>query len=248
MADEALIRPLHEAMKSHAERDPHKEAFRDAGRGVTYGALLERTGRFAGHLADLGVGRGDPLAIYLDNRVEYAEVLLAGVRAAVVGVPVNPSCTDAELGALLDDCAPAVIVTDARHLAQVERVAAHRPRLDVVVVGDVTGPTRFEDLVAAEPSAPARDDLGLDEPAWILHTSGTTGGPQGVVSTQRTALWSVAACYAPELGLTAEDHLLWPLPMFHSFSHSLCVVGVTAIGASARIVSEPALPATVLRL
>jgi acyl transferase domain-containing protein/acyl-CoA synthetase (AMP-forming)/AMP-acid ligase II/acyl carrier protein len=248
MADEALTRPLHEALKSHAERDPGKEAFRDARRGTTYGALLERTGRFAGHLAARGVGRGDRLAILLDNRVEYAEVLLAGVRASVVGVPVNPGCTDAELGALLDDCDPAVVVTDERHLAQVERVAAHRPLLDVVVVGDATDRVRFEDLVTTEPPEPARDDLGLDETAWILHTSGTTGGPQGVVSTQRTALWSVAACYAPELGLTAEDHLLWPLPMFHSFSHSLCVVGITAVGASARIVSEPALPSTVLRL
>ncbi len=249
MADEALIRPLPEAMKAHAERDPDKEAFRDSRRGTTYGELLERTGRFAGHLAGLGVGRGERLAIYLDNRVEYAEVLLAGVRASVVGVPVNPSCTDAELGGLLDDCAAAVVVTDARRAAQVERMAADRPLLKIVFVGDgTTDRPRFEDLVAVEPAEPPRDDLGLDEPAWILHTSGTTGRPQGVVSTQRGALWSVAACYASELGLTAEDRLLWPLPMFHSFSHSLCVLGITAIGASARIVSEPALPATVLRL
>src|SRR3954468_17098695 len=145
MADETLIRPLPEAVRAHAERDPHKEAFRDAHRGTTYGELLERTGRFAGHLADLGVDRGERLAILLDNRVEYAEVLLAGVRAAVVGVPVNPSCTDAELGVLLDGCAAPVIVTVARHLAQVYRIVVHLPLLKVVVVGsDLTGRMRYE--------------------------------------------------------------------------------------------------------
>src|ERR1041384_8175663 len=149
MVDEALIRPLLDAMKSHAQHDPDKVAFQDAHRTTTYGALLRRTGRFAGHLADLGVRPGDRLALYLDNRVEYAEVLLGGVRAAVVGVPVNPSCTDVELGSLLDDCAAAAVVTDVRHLAQVERVAADRPLLRIITVGG--GPTRYEDLMAVEP-------------------------------------------------------------------------------------------------
>nr|WP_273634018.1 type I polyketide synthase [Streptomyces muensis] len=80
--------------------------------------------------------------------------------------------------------------------------------------------------------------LGLDEPAWMLYTSGTTHRPKGVLSTQRAALWSVAACYAPILGLSPDDRLLWPLPLFHSFSHSLAILGVTAVGASARIAGD----------
>lgn len=92
-----------------------------------------------------------------------------------------------------------------------------------------------------------RDDLGIDEPAWMLYTSGTTHRPKGVLSTQRAALWSVAACYTPIFGLFPEDRLLWPLPLFHSFGHSLAILGVTAVGASARITGELLPPGGLLR-
>ncbi|GDY40175.1 hypothetical protein SANT12839_010570 [Streptomyces antimycoticus] len=69
----------------------------------------------------------------------------------------------------------------------------------------------------------------------MLFTSGTTSKPKGVLATQRNCLWSVAASYVPALGLTAEDRVLWPLPLFHSLSHIVCVLAVTAVGATARI-------------
>ena len=50
----------------------------------------------------------------------------------------------------------------------------------------------------------------------------------GVLSSQRAALWSPDVCYEKIFGLSPADQLLWPLPMFHSFAHSLCVLGVLA--------------------
>ena len=61
-----------------------------------------------------------------------------------------------------------------------------------------------------------------------------------MVSTQRAALWSVTAAYVPAHGLREEDRLLWPLPMFHAFAHSLCLMGVIAVGASARLLAPGA--------
>ena len=57
----------------------------------------------------------------------------------------------------------------------------------------------------------------------MLYTSGTTGRPKGVFTTQRNCLWSVAASYVPALDLTDADRVLWPLPLFHSLSHIACV-------------------------
>ena len=65
---------------------------------------------------------------------------------------------------------------------------------------------------------------------------GYHGRPKGVLSTQRNCLWSVAACYVPVPGLSASDRVVWPLPLFHSLSHIVCVLGVTSVGATARIV------------
>ncbi|WP_433788684.1 type I polyketide synthase [Actinoplanes sp. CA-252034] len=230
MGQQDMIRPLPHVLQHNARRYGDRLAFADDHRRVTWAQLADRTARLA---SGLGAGRGDRVAFVLGNSVDLVEVVLATVRAAAVGVPLSPHATDAELTALLADCEPAVLVTDDRHADQVRRVAG---AVRVLLTGDFP----------VGDSAPV-DDLGLDEPAFMLYTSGTTGSVKGVVSTQRAALWSAVTCYGPVLGLTSTDHLLWPLPTAHSFAHSLCVLGVTVAGASARVTAEPG-PATVARL
>ncbi|MGW4060035.1 type I polyketide synthase [Amycolatopsis sp. NPDC004747] len=230
-----LIRPLPEILRDRAAQSGERTAFDDGQLSVTYRELELRTRKLAGHLADLGLARGDRVAMVMHNRVEAVETYYAVARAAGVAVPVNPRAADAELSHVLGDSGASFVVTDTAHLAQVTRLAA--PGVTVVVAGAAApeGLLSYDDLVTLEPVEDARDDLGLDDVAWLLYTSGTTGAAKGVLSTQRNCLWSVAACYAPVLGLTATDRVLWPLPLFHSLAHVLCVHGIVAVGASARI-------------
>ncbi|WP_051767899.1 type I polyketide synthase [Amycolatopsis vancoresmycina] len=225
-------------MRAHADEFGDKIAYADGRRTVGYAELELRTRRLAGHLAALGAGRGDRVAIYLGNGVEAVESYFAITRAAAIGVPLNPRSADAELGHFLADSGATVVITDPERLDQVRRVLADRPARALLVTGDGPAPagTRsFARLSTTDSPVPARDDLGLDEPAWILYTSGTTGLPKGVVSTQRSCLWSVAASYVPALGLSADDRVLWPLPLFHSLSHVVCVLGAVSVGASVRV-------------
>jgi rifamycin polyketide synthase module 1/2/3 len=228
-----LIRPLPDLLREHAAHLGDKVAFSDPWRSVTYADLELRTRRLAGHLAGL-VPRGGRVAILLGNRVEVIESYLAITRASAVGVPLNPESSSAELAHFLSDSGASVVITDAAHVEQLRRLDVR----SLVVVGDPVPPEALSfSVLASGGSSPARDDLGLDEHAWMLYTSGTTGKPKGVLSTQRACLWTVAACYSSIYGLSSSDVMLWPAPLFHSFAHGLCVLGVTAVGATARIQS-----------
>ena len=76
-----LIAPIPELLRRHATARGGKCAYRDARSSVTYAELLDRTGRLAGHLADLGIAPNDTVAIMLPNSVAWVESCFAIARA-----------------------------------------------------------------------------------------------------------------------------------------------------------------------
>lgn len=246
-----LIQTVPDLLTGHARQRPDKVAFVDDQRSVTYGELVGTTARLAGHLQDRGLDQGDRVLILMDNRVETVESYLAIPRAGGIAVCANPQSANAEVTHILDDSGSRMIITDAAHLDTVRTLAADREAVrTIVVVGE--GPfgddeLSFSDLLTTPSSAP-RDCLGLDDTAWMLYTSGTTGRPKGVYLTQRSCLWVVAACWAPIVGLGPEDVVLSPLPLFHSYALVLCVLGVTAVGATERILPRFSVDGVLVRL
>ncbi|MBM2620822.1 AMP-binding protein [Actinoplanes sp. LDG1-06] len=204
-----MLETIPELLQRHASERPDHTAYDE----LTFGRLEERTRWFAAGLAARGHRRGEPVLISLPAGADMAVAMLGTVRAAGVGVPVNPRASTAELTAFAEDCRPAVVV-------------------------GATGVT-VDELVAAGRGGQARDDLGPDEDAWIHYTSGSTGRPKGVVSSQGVWLANTRRMFVDHLGLTAEDHLLWPLPMFHALGHARCVIGVVVLGARATILDHP---------
>ncbi|MCK9873775.1 AMP-binding protein [Nocardiopsis dassonvillei] len=255
MARTELLRPLSELLREHAGLRGDKVAFSDEHRGVTYADLEARTRRLAGHFARMGLTRGGRVAICLGNSVEAVEGYLAAVRAGGIAVPVNPRSSNDELRHLLEDSGAEIVIAEPRLLDQVQRpdLFPCPPRMVAVTVR-TRGTTSeaaedapsFNTLAVTEPNVPVTEDTDLDRAAWMLYTSGTTGRPKGVLSTQRQCLMSVATCYSQILGLSDQDRVLWPLPLFHSLSHIMCVVGATAVGASVRLM-EGLAPEDVIR-
>lgn len=234
-----LIRPVPQLLVEQAARWGDKIVFSDDRRSVSYQDLADRTRRVAGHLVSAGIARGDRVLIYLDNSADIAEAYLMTTRASLVGVCVNADAAPAEIEHMFVDSGASVIITDRAHLAHARELGRHRGAMVLVVrPGRVEDARSYEELATTEPAGPPRDDLGLDDAAWMLYTSGTTGRPKGVVLTQRGCLWVVAACWAPIAGMSEQDRVLCPLPLFHSYALVLCVLGVFATGATERILPK----------
>jgi acyl-CoA synthetase (AMP-forming)/AMP-acid ligase II len=237
-----LIAPIPELLRRHAAARGGKVAYRDAHGSVTYADLLERTGRLAGHLADTGITPGETVALLLPSGVNWVETCLAIARAGAVSVPISYDATETEISYRLADANCRAIVTTGERgdlAARLRGAAANLPALIVTDRGtcdaDALPYTRL--VMTPSKSAP-RDPAAMHDPAFILYTSGTTGRAKGVLLTVHGMLWIAAACWAPITGLSENDTMLSPLPLFHSYALNLSVLSVLATGASAYIMEK----------
>lgn len=235
-----LIAPIHVLLKRNAEAHPQKVAFRDARRSATYGELESTTANLAGHLVSLGLKPGDCVALWLPNSVEWVETCFAITRAGAIAVPISYDATEAEVVYRLNDAKCKVLVTTDERGPQLAK--AETPNLQTKILVDrgerKADGYRYSDLVANKPSTLPVDPEAIDRPAYLVYTSGTTGRAKGVILTIHGMLWVVAACWAPIAGLSKNDYVLSPLPLFHSYALNLSVLGILATGATEYILEK----------
>lgn len=237
-----LIASIGELIRRHAETKADKVAFRDGRSSVTYGHLAVTTANLAGHLQDLGIAAGERVAIMLPNSVEWVESCFAIARAGAVSVPISYDATAPEVAYRLSDAGcKAVITTDERTQLMSEMMAEH-PDLKTLIVAERGAKSdagiRYADLTSRPAASAPRDPDGIDDPSFIIYTSGTTGRAKGVLLSQRGMLWVTSSCWAPIAGLSENDTVLSPLPLFHSYALNLSVLSILAVGASEYILEK----------
>ncbi len=186
-------------VRSGAHAHPTRPAVEMAdGRARSYAELDERSNRLAHALLGLDCARGERVAIWLGNCLEYLDAYLACAKAGLVVVPINLRFTPTEADHLLADSGASVLVFGTDVAERVQALEA-RPRLRTLVgVGTASAGVRdLEDLVVAG-SASALPEPGPDELLIIGYTSGTTGTPKGAElthgSVERLALSNALSC------------------------------------------------------
>ncbi|WP_086879646.1 non-ribosomal peptide synthetase [Streptomyces rhizosphaericus] len=153
-------------------RTPDAPALLAEDRTWTFAELDARAERIARALAARGAGPEKLVAVALPRSPELIVSLLAVVRAGAAYLPVNPDLPRDRIGYMLDDAAPALLLTSGA-------VAGRLPRTTVPTV-------LFDTLDATEPAADApvpAAALSPQHPAYVIYTSGSTGRPKGVTVT-----------------------------------------------------------------
>ena len=184
-------------LTKRAVLDPGLEALVDIGADVryTFAELDERANRSAHVLSELGLSKGDRIAVLLPNGHHFVEIFYAAARAGLIVVPLNWRLVADELAFLLRDSGATVLVFHSDHDAVVldllGRGKADDSGIDVrhwLRVGS-NSPTWALDLEARVDRAPAGPlvvPTDASDPVFIMYTSGTTAY-QRELSTPMTA-------------------------------------------------------------
>jgi acyl-CoA synthetase (AMP-forming)/AMP-acid ligase II len=235
-----LIASVPELLRRQADARGEQVAYSDARSSIKYGELFQTTRNLAGHLQALKVSPDESVALFLPNSVEWIQTCFATLRAGAISVPISYDASEPEIAYRLEDADCRVVVTTDEKANTVRRAAGKRSvRLILVDRGvDKAVGERFSDLIANTSALEARDPSEIKKPSFIIYTSGTTGRAKGVLLSQHSMLWVTAACWAPITGLSPEDHILSPLPLFHSYALNLSVLSVLAVGCKERLVEK----------
>ncbi len=198
----------------------------------TYRELAAYTQRFAAGLRNLGVKKGDRVAIMLPNCPHYLISYYGTLHAGAVVAQVNPMYVESELEYLLKDSGAKVLVVfeSLYPRALAVRQSAGLERTIVVSLGQPQvspgeGVYLFMDLVAAsQPDPEMGKDLSSSDLAVLQYTGGTTGVSKGAMLSH---LNLVSDCMLVREWFTetvpGEERFLTALPLFHSYGMTSCL-------------------------
>ena len=192
--------------------DPTAPCIDDDRLALTNAEFLARVEATAELLHAAGIGPADVVATALTNRVELVVVMFAAWRIGAALTPINPSLTAGEAAFQIGDSGARLLVH--------EGVVLDIPGVTMVDVANLAT-TPVGRAAAIEPSP--------DALALLIYTSGTTGKPKGVM-LDHANLTAMVAMITQALGLTAFDHCLLILPLFHVNGILVSVLSPLAAG------------------
>ncbi len=222
---------LHDLFAIPKHRSPDKIAIHaldatPAPTSLTFADLYAAVDRVAAGLQQWGLRKGDRVAFFINSRPELIIAYLAVIRLGAVVVPINLRYRRLEIGHILTDCTPRLLVTESAQLPILDEVGADKASVEALLLAEEfdrwQAPADQVQLPLVE-----SDDLAL-----IIYTSGTTGRSKGAMITHNNVIATVTGLLAA-WAWQPQDKLLLCLPLFHT--HGLIVGLHCALAAGATV-------------
>jgi long-chain acyl-CoA synthetase len=186
---------------------------------TTYAELEDRTCRLANLFRAGGLERGGHVAVLLENRREFFEVVGAAMRAGLYVTPINWHLATDEVAYIIQDCGASALVASAHFGGVVEQLGASTSNIElrIAVGGDLPGFGGYTELLSEQPATRPTDEC---EGSWMFYSSGTTGRPKGIKPAQiggpLGAPTSFAMLVQGLYGAGEGTTYLSPAPLYHA--------------------------------
>jgi long-chain acyl-CoA synthetase len=247
--------PLDQVLDDRGREFPGLEAVIFQGRGIKYGELAGWTRDLASGLHQIGIQKGQRVAIMLPNCPQYIVAYYAILKLGGVVVNVNPMYVERELEFQLNDAGAQAIVVLRDFLPRLEAVKGKTLLKTIILTdldehvraaggkapGPAAGPRAYEyaDLLKKGKSQPPPPvSVDPDEVALLQYTGGTTGFSKGAMLTHYNLVSDVVQCVSWNVGAQrGEERMLAVLPFFHVYG--MTVTMNEAIYLAATIILLP---------
>ncbi|MCY0855393.1 AMP-binding protein [Cupriavidus sp. D39] len=240
----SLVALFDEGMREHAARP----AFTCLGRTLTYRDVDQQSRALAAYLqSELGVRKGDRVAVMLPNLIAFPIALIAIARIGAIQVNVNPLYTARELGHQLSDAGAKTIIVFGGGAATVAQVMPRTAIRQVILVGaagqgGIDGAVGFEAALAQGANLPLeRVAVTGDDLIFLQYTGGTTGLSKGAALSHRNLIANVMQFKAisPDNLVPGGEVVVTAIPLYHIFALTVNFLTCFSIGAHNWLVPNP---------
>jgi long-chain acyl-CoA synthetase len=225
-----------EMVESAAARNPDGEALICGERRMTWSEVVERAARIAAGLEALGLKRDDRIAMLLGNRIEFVLALFAAANLGLVTVLLSTRQQKPEIAYVLADCGARLLIHEAALAGRLPDAGDVPELVHRIAVDDDVARSPFADLADHAP-LPAATEVGEEDTAMILYTSGTTGRPKGAMLAHCNIIHS-AMMYEACMQLTSADRSIAAVPLGHVTGVVVNVMSMARCAGALIILSE----------
>jgi acyl-CoA synthetase (AMP-forming)/AMP-acid ligase II len=243
---------LHALLLETSDRLPDQPVFIRRGTSTAYGELNRLSSKLAGALQELGIARGDRVALVLDQLVEFPISYYGILKAGGCVVPLCPDTRADSLCYALGHCDARAVILEGNNTKLLEGQGdALRDLEHVISIGsprlEAQESFAVHDIADLIDSSEPYNDAGAagDDLASIVYTSGTTGRPKGVMLSHQNLVHNIQSI-VQYLELTSSDTIAMVLPFFYVYGNSVLHTHI-AVGGSIAMVGSMAFPAAVLK-